>query len=169
MAQQAAVARIGVGDKAPDFKLEDQDGNTHSLKQYKGRRVVLFFYPKDLTSGCTREACDFRDLSKDFADAGAVVLGISILNAKSKKKFADKESLNFPLLADDATNEEGKPAPVVADAYGVWVEKSMYGKKYMGIERSTFVVGSTGKVEAAWDKVKVPGHADEVLQAIRGM
>ena len=151
------------GKKAPAFTLKDQDENKHSLKDYAGRHVVLFFYPKDMTSGCTAEACAFRDLSDDFAGAGAAVLGVSILPIRSKKKFAEKESLFYPLLADDRVNEAGKPAPVVCSKYGVWVEKSMYGRRYMGIVRTTYLIGPDGKILRRWDKVKVPGHVEEVL------
>ena len=164
-----AMAPIEPGKKAPAFTLTDQDGKTHKLSDYKGQPVVLFFYPKDMTSGCTREACDFQDLGAKFKRAGAAVLGISILDPKSKKKFADKEGLKYPLLADDRVNEEGKPDPVVADKYGVWVEKSMYGKTYMGIERTTYLIDKDGKVARRWDKVKVPDHAQEVLDAVKSL
>ena len=160
---------IDPGKKAPAFTLKDQDGNTHKLSDHAGSPVVLFFYPKDMTSGCTQEACDFRDLSKQFAKAGAVVYGISILGTKSKKKFADKEGLSYPLLADDAVNDAGKPDPQIAQKYGVWVEKSMYGRRYMGIARTTYLIGPDGKVARRWDKVKIPGHADEVLEAVKTM
>lgn len=160
---------IEPGKKAPAFKLFDQSGAAHALKDYTGRPLVLFFYPKDMTSGCTQEACAFRDLHGEFEAAGAAVLGLSILDAKSKKKFADKEGLTFPLLADDALDENGNPAPAVAQKYGVWAEKSMYGKAYMGIERTTYLIDAQGKVARRWDKVKVPGHADEVLEAVRGL
>ena len=158
---------IDPGKKAPAFSLKDQDETTHSLKDYAGAPLVLFFYPKDMTSGCTREVCDFRDLGKAFAKAGAAVLGVSILPPKSKKKFADKEGLSYPLLADDRLNDDGKPDPVMCAKYGVWVEKSMYGKTYMGIQRTTYLIGADGKVVQRWDNVKVPGHADEVLEAAR--
>jgi len=160
---------IEEGKRGPAFTLRDQDGNIHRLSDYNGQPVVLFFYPKDMTSGCTREACDFRDLSKDFEKAGAKVLGISILPPKSKKKFAEKESLNFPLLADDRLDEDGKPAPEIAQKYGVWVEKSMYGKTYMGIDRTTFLIDKDGKIARRWEKVKVPDHAQEVLEAVRAL
>ena len=158
---------IDTGKKAPAFSLKDQEGSTHKLADYAGKPLVIFFYPKDDTSGCTKEACAFRDLKGDFAKAGAEVLGISILDTKSKAKFAGKHDLNFPLLADDAVGDDGKPAPKIADKYGVWVEKSMYGKTYMGINRTTYLIGPDGKVARRWDKVKVPGHADEVLEAAR--
>ncbi|MGP1272128.1 MAG: peroxiredoxin [Phycisphaerales bacterium] len=160
---------IEPGKKAPAFTLADQDGVKHKLGDYAGRPVILFFYPKDLTSGCTDEACQFRDLLPKFAKSEAQVLGISILGTKSKKKFADKEGLPYPLLADDRENDEGKPDPVVAQKYGVWVEKSMYGKTYMGIERTTYLIDGDGKVAQRWDKVKVPGHAEEVLEAVRAL
>lgn len=160
---------IEIGKKAPAFTLNDQHENTHKLSQYKGTPVVLFFYPKDMTSGCTREACDFQDLGAKFKRAGAQVLGISILPPKSKLKFAEKEGLKFPLLADDRVNEEGKPDPQIAAKYGVWVEKSMYGKKYMGIERTTYLIDEDGKVAQRWDKVKVPDHAEEVLEAVKAI
>ncbi|MAO19650.1 MAG: thioredoxin-dependent thiol peroxidase [Phycisphaerae bacterium] len=160
---------IEVGKKAPAFTLKDQDDQPHRLSQYKGQPVVLFFYPKDMTSGCTREACDFQDLGTKFKRAGAVVLGISILPPKSKKKFADKEGLRYPLLADDRVNDAGKPDPVVAAKYGVWVEKSMYGRTYMGINRTTYLIDQDGKVAQRWDKVKVPDHADEVLSAVKAL
>lgn len=163
------MGMIEPGKKAPAFSLKDQDGATHALKDFAGKPLVMFFYPKDMTSGCTQEACDFRDLGKAFAKAGAAVVGVSILPPKSKKKFADKEKLTYPLLADDRENDEGKPDPVVAAKYGVWTEKSMYGKKYMGIERTTYLIGPDGKVAQRWDKVKVPGHADEVLAAVKAL
>ena len=148
------MALIEVGKKAPAFTLKDQDDQPHRLSQYKGQPVVLFFYPKDMTSGCTREACDFQDLGTKFKRAGAVVLGISILPPKSKKKFV---------------NDAGKPDPVVAAKYGVWVEKSMYGRTYMGINRTTYLIDQDGKVAQRWDKVKVPDHADEVLSAVKAL
>ncbi|MEO0512648.1 MAG: thioredoxin-dependent thiol peroxidase [Planctomycetota bacterium] len=155
------------GKKAPAFSLKDQNGAKHALKDYAGQPVVLFFYPKDATSGCTKEACQFRDLLPKFQKSEAAVFGVSILDTKSKKKFADKESLNYPLLADENTDDDGKPDPKTAQKYGVWVEKSMYGKTYMGIQRTTYLIDGEGKVARRWDKVKVPGHADEVLAALK--
>ena len=154
------------GRKAPAFKLKDQDGNTHALSDFAGKPVVLFFYPKDDTSGCTQEACDFRNQLPAFEKLGTTVLGISILNTKSKAKFAKKNDLNFPLLADDREGDDGKPDPAIAQKYGVWVEKSMYGRTYMGIERTTFLIDAQGKVARVWSKVKVPGHVDEVAEAL---
>ncbi len=160
---------IEPGKKAPAFSLKDQDEQTRSLKDYAGKPLVIFFYPKDMTSGCTAEACAFEDLGKKFAKAGAAVVGISILPPKSKKKFADKHTLTYPLLADDRVNDEGKPDPVVCRKYGVWAEKSMYGRTYMGIDRTTYLIGADGKVARRWDKVKVPGHAEEVLDAVQSL
>jgi peroxiredoxin Q/BCP len=163
------MSTIAVGKKAPAFNLKDQHGASHRLSQYKGQPVVLFFYPKDMTSGCTREACDFQDLGSRFKKLGAVVLGISIMGTKSKLKFAEKEGLSYPLLADDRENDEGKPDPEVSAKYGVWVEKSMYGKTYMGIERTTYLIDQDGKVAQCWSKVKVPEHAQEVLDAVKAL
>ena len=160
------MPQIQPGKKAPAFTLADQDGVKHKLADYAGSPVILFFYPKDLTSGCTDEACQFRDLMPKFGKSKAQVLGISILDSKSKKKFADKHGLAYPLLADDRETDDGKPDPLVAQKYGVWVEKSMYGKTYMGIERTTFLIDADGKVAKRWDKVKVPGHAEDVLAAV---
>lgn len=152
------TAEVGVGDAAPDFSAADEQGKTHSLKDYKGRTVVLYFYPKDNTSGCTTESCGFRDSFAAYRTKKAVVLGVSPDSAKSHQNFKQKYELPFPLLVD-----EGK---TLCQAYGVWKEKSMYGRKYMGVERSTFVIGPDGRIKAAWRKVSVPGHVDEVLQAI---
>ncbi|RMH12036.1 MAG: peroxiredoxin [Planctomycetota bacterium] len=161
------MSLIEPGRKAPAFRLKDQDGVVRALRDYAGTPVVLFFYPKDMTSGCTQEACAFEDLSRQFAREGAKVLGISILGVKSKRKFADRDGITFPLLADDRVNADGKPDPEVAQKYGVWVEKSMYGRTYMGIVRTTYLIDARGKVARRWDKVKVPGHAAEVLEAVR--
>jgi len=147
-----------IGDKAPDFSLADQNGATHSLKQYTGKWVVLYFYPKDDTPGCTKEACSFRDNLGAVTKKGAVILGVSSDSTASHRKFADKYSLPFPLLSD--------PDKAVINAYGVWKEKSMYGKKTMGVERSTFLIGPDGKIAHEWRKVKVDGHTEEVLAAL---
>jgi peroxiredoxin Q/BCP len=151
---------IEEGTKAAAFALEDQDGKTHRLKDYAGKSVVLYFYPKDDTPGCTVEACAFRDAHTDLLKAKAVVLGVSVLDSKSKAKFATKHGLNFPLLAD--------ADHAVADAYGAWQEKSMYGRKYMGVARITYLIGPDGKVLKRWDKVSPATHADEVLGQILG-
>ena len=149
---------VDPGKKAPAFTLKDQDGTPHKLADYAGRSVVLFFYPKDNTPGCTQEACDFRDHLPALKKSKAVVFGVSILDEKSKAKFAAKHGLTFPLLADaDHTT---------AEKYGVWQEKMRYGRKYMGIVRTTYLIGPDGKVARRWDKVKIDGHAEEVLQAI---
>lgn len=149
------------GKKAPAFKLPADDGTTVKLADYKGKPVVIYFYPKDDTSGCTKEAIDFTGLKKDFEKAGVVVIGISPDSVDKHKKFRDKHKLGVRLAADEDKS--------VAEAYGVWVEKSMYGRKYMGIERSTFLIDGQGKVAKAWRKVKVPGHAEEVLKAAKGL
>ena len=146
---------LKIGDKAPDFSLKDQDGRTVRLSDFTGKRVILYFYPKDDTPGCTREACDFRDQYRQFQTKGAVILGVSRDTESSHKRFQQKYDLPFPLLADDAGT--------VTEAYGVWVEKSMYGKTYFGIERSTFVIDGTGTITDAIRKVKVEGHAQELL------
>lgn len=151
---------IEPGTKAPAFTLKDQEGAAHKLSDYAGTPVVLFFYPKDDTPGCTQEACDFRDNLAALKKTKAQVFGVSILDEKSKKKFATKHDLNFPLLADA---DHG-----VAEKYGVWQEKSRYGRKYMGIVRTTYLIGADGKVARRWDKVKVEGHAAEVLTHLRG-
>ena len=152
------MALIEPGKKAPAFTLKDQHGETHRLSDYAGRPVVLYFYPKDDTPGCTTESCDFQSKLPKFKPSKAVVLGVSILDEKSKAKFADKFGLTFPLLAD--ANHE------VAEKYGVWQEKSLYGRKFMGIARTTYLIGSDGKVLQRWDNVKVPGHVDAVAGAL---
>ena len=146
------------GDRAPDFELPDQDGNTHKLADYAGKNVVLYFYPKALTSGCTVQACGVRDRAADYADANAVVLGVSPDPQNKLREFADKEHLQFTLLGDEDHS--------VAQKYGVWVEKSMYGRKYMGFERSTFVIGPDGKIEHVFRKVKPAEHDELVLGAL---
>jgi thioredoxin-dependent peroxiredoxin len=146
---------IEPGKKAPAFTLKDQHGTTHRLSDYAGRPLILYFYPKDDTPGCTKESCDFQARLPKLKTSKAAVLGISILDEKSKAKFADKYSLTFPLLAD-ADHD-------VAEKYGVWQEKSRYGRKYMGIARTTYLIGPDGKVQQRWDNVKVDGHADAVL------
>ncbi|MEM1209690.1 MAG: thioredoxin-dependent thiol peroxidase [Planctomycetota bacterium] len=152
---------IEPGRQAPAFTLADQDGAKHKLGDLKGTPVVVYFYPKDDTSGCTKEACQFRDLSADFKKAGVAVFGVSPQDEKSKAKFAKKHGLNFPLLADHDAK--------VSDKYGVWQEKSMYGKKYMGVVRTTYLIDAAGKVAQRWDKVKVPGHAEAVLAAVKAL
>ena len=149
---------IEPGRKAPAFALKDQHGQTHRLSDYKGRHVILYFYPKDDTPGCTKESCDFQSALPMLAKRDAVVLGVSILDEASKSRFAGKHGLTFPLLAD-ADHE-------VAEKYGVWQKKSRYGRSYMGIVRTTFLIGPDGTVQQRWDNVKVDGHSDEVAAAI---
>jgi len=149
------------GEIAPDFTLHDDDGGSVQLSKLRGRPVVVYFYPKDDTSGCTQEAKDFTCLAGEFADTGAEIVGISPDSAASHKKFKAKHDLSLRLLADETK--------ATAEAYGVWVEKSMYGRKYMGVERSTFLIDSKGKVVKSWRKVKIPGHAETVLEAIKAL
>jgi peroxiredoxin Q/BCP len=153
------MSLIEPGQKAPAFSLNDQSGKTHKLSDYAGRPVVLYFYPKDDTPGCTKESCDFRDNLRKFSASKAQVMGISILDEASKAKFAEKYELNFPLLADEDH--------AVAEKFGVWQEKTNYGKAYMGIVRTTYLIGPDGKVAKRWDKVNVTGHAEEVLEAVK--
>ena len=155
------MAVIEPGKKAPAFALHDQDGVIHRLSDYAGQPVILYFYPKDDTPGCTREACAFRDLLPDFSRGKAAVLGVSVLDTASKAKFAKKHGLTFPLLAD--------PEHEVADKYGAWKKKSMYGKTYMGVARTTYLIGRDGAIAQRWDDVKVDGHADAVLAALRAL
>ena len=153
------MALIDPGKKAPAFSLKDQDGKTHTLADYAGRPVVLYFYPKDDTPGCTKESCAFRDNLPKFKTSKAAIFGASILDEASKAKFADKYDLNFPLLAD-ADHE-------VAEKYGVWQKKSLYGREFMGLVRTTYLIGPDGKVAKRWDRVKVEGHAEDVLAAVK--
>jgi peroxiredoxin Q/BCP len=155
------MSLIEPGRKAPAFTLKDQTGKTHTLADYAGQPVVLYFYPKDDTPGCTQETCDFRDQLPKFSKNKVAVLGISILDEKSKAKFAAKYEVNFPLLAD--------ADHAVAEKYGVWQEKSLYGRKFMGIARTTYLIGRDGKVARRWDNVKVDGHADDVLDAVKSL
>jgi peroxiredoxin Q/BCP len=149
---------INPGDKAPDFTLPDQDGSPVKLSDLRGQPVIVYFYPKADTPGCTTQACGVRDHQADYAEAGAVVLGVSPDTVAKVKKFHDKQSLNFALLADDGH--------AVADSYGVWVEKSMYGKTYFGNERTTFVIDAKGKVKQVLRKVKPAEHDKLVLAAL---
>jgi thioredoxin-dependent peroxiredoxin len=149
------------GKKAPDFKLPADDGKTIQLSKLKGRTVVVYFYPKDDTSGCTAEAKDFSCLIDEFAKLGTDIIGISPDSQASHQKFKSKHELSVRLVADEEKS--------AANAYGVWVEKSMYGRKYMGVERATFLIDKSGKVVRSWHKVKVPGHADEVLDAVKSL
>jgi peroxiredoxin Q/BCP len=151
---------LKVGDKAPDFRLKSDDGKDISLKDFKGKRVLVYFYPRASTPGCTVEACDFRDLRPKFEKHGVAVLGISADAEKALASFKTKQKLNFPLLSD--------PDHSVIEAYGVWRMKKFMGRSFMGIVRSTFLIGPDGKIEKIWDAVKVKGHAGEVLAAAGG-
>jgi peroxiredoxin Q/BCP len=152
---------LDAGSAAPAFTLDAAGGGKLSLKDFKGKKVVLFFYPKDDTSGCTAESIAFSGLAKQFAKAGTVVIGLSPDTVKSHDKFRDKHGLTVELAAD--------PEKATLEAYGVWVQKSMYGRKYMGVERSTFLIDAKGKIAHVWRKVKVPGHAEEVLAAAKAL
>jgi peroxiredoxin Q/BCP len=150
---------LEVGNKAPDFSLLNQDEEKISLKDFLGQKIVLYFYPKDDTSGCTKEACSFSDDLPKFTKIDAVILGVSPDSVKSHKKFSEKYKLKFDLLADEEKT--------VVEKYGVWKEKSMYGRKYMGVERSTFIIDEKGKIKKIFNKVKVDGHNLEVLEALK--
>ena len=152
---------LAVGDRAPEFTLPTDGGGTVSLAALKGKAVVLYFYPKDDTSGCTKEAIAFNGLRTKFEKAGAVILGVSPDSVKSHDKFKAKYDLAFSLVADETK--------AMLSAYGVWVEKSMYGRKYMGVERTTILIGADGVIKALWPKVKVEGHAEEVLEAVKAL
>jgi len=154
-------ATCEAGDAAPDFNLSADAEKRIGLKDYRGKALVLYFYPKDDTSGCTAEAIAFNGLRKEFAKAGAAILGVSPDSTKSHAKFKTKHELGIDLGADEEKT--------VATAYGVWVEKSMYGRKYMGVERTTFLIGPDGRIVRVWRKVKVPGHAEEALAAVRAL
>lgn len=147
------------GSKAPTFNLKDQQGQSVKLADFAGRHVVLYFYPKDSTPGCTVEACNFRDEHSALTKAGAVVLGVSADSEKSHQNFAAKHSLPFPLLVDEGHK--------LAERYGAWGEKNLYGKKSMGIIRSTFLIDPEGKIKKVWPKVKVDGHVSEVKEALQ--
>lgn len=150
---------IKEGSKAPQFTLKNQDGQKISLKDFLGKKVVLYFYPKDMTSGCTKEACDFRDHIELFNNQNVVVLGVSADSIDLHKKFKSKYNLPFDLLSDDSKK--------VLEKYGVWKEKSMYGKKYFGIERTTIIIDENGRIKKIFPKVKVNGHIKEVLEALK--
>ncbi|MEQ2526890.1 thioredoxin-dependent thiol peroxidase [Bacillaceae bacterium CLA-AA-H227] len=147
------------GQLAPDFELPASDGKQVKLSDYRGKNVVLYFYPKDMTPGCTTEACDFRDQHKSFEELDAVVLGVSPDPVARHEKFIEKYGLPFTLLADEDHE--------VAEQYGVWKLKKNFGKEYMGVERSTFIIDKEGKVAHVWEKVKVKGHVEEALQFIK--
>ncbi|MBC8337314.1 MAG: thioredoxin-dependent thiol peroxidase [Rhodospirillales bacterium] len=152
---------LKIGDKAPAFNLPTDGGGSLKLSDLKGRKVVLYFYPKDSTPGCTTEAQDFRDRIKEFEKAGAAVIGASKDSVKRHDNFKAKQSIPFPLLSD----EEG----TLCNDYGVWVQKKLYGREYMGIERATFLIDEKGVIREIWHKVKVKGHADAVLDAVKAL
>lgn len=149
---------LAVGDKAPDFSLPTDNGEVISSSDFKGKKVIVYFYPKDATPGCTQEACSFRDNNLKFKEKNTIIIGISKDSIKSHENFKEKQRLNFSLASD----ETGK----ICEKYGVWVEKSMYGRKYFGIERSTFLIDEQGKIAQIWRNVKVPGHVEAVLGAV---
>jgi peroxiredoxin Q/BCP len=150
---------IDPGKKAPSFSLTDQQSKAHALADYAGRPVIMYFYPKDDTPGCTKESCGFQEQLPKFKTKKAAIFGVSILDEASKAKFAAKFNLTFPLLAD--------ADHAVAEKFGVWQQKSLYGRKFMGIVRTTYLIGADGKVVRRWDNVKVDGHVEEVLEAVK--
>ncbi len=152
---------LEAGDNAPAFTSKDDAGNSFSLKDLNGKKVVLYFYPKDDTSGCTKEACEFQSKMKSFKTKDAMVIGVSPDSEKSHQKFKTKYELDFPLLVDEDK--------AIANLYGVWKEKSMYGRKYMGIERTTFIIDEDGKIAKIFPKVKVTDHVDQVLEALKAI
>ena len=156
-----AAKALQEGDVAPDFSLPDHAGHTLTLGSFAGKALVLYFYPKDDTSGCTAEAIDFNGKSKDFEKAGAAILGMSPDSGKSHDKFRTKHDLTIPLASDETKT--------TLEAYGVWTEKSMYGRKYMGVERTTVLIDKAGKIARIWPKVKVPGHVADVLAAVKAL
>ncbi|NRP74211.1 putative peroxiredoxin bcp [Ensifer psoraleae] len=155
------MARLGPGDVAPDFELPRDGGGSISLSSLRGKPVVLFFYPKDDTKACTEEAISFSGLADEFAAAGVALIGLSPDSVKQHDRFAKKHNLTVTLAADEEKN--------VVNAYGVWVEKSLYGRKYMGVERTTFLINPDGTINQVWEKVRVAGHASEVLAAAKAL
>lgn len=153
------MEKPAIGTPAPDFKLPGDGGSQLSLADLRGRKIVLYFYPKDSTPGCTKQAIAFNDLRDQFLQADTMIIGVSADSPKSHDKFKGKHELQFPLLSDE-TKE-------TLEKYGVWVEKSLYGRRYMGIERSTFLIDREGHIARIWEKVSVPGHAEEVLEAAK--
>ena len=152
------MSELRVGKKAPDFSLVGNDGKKHSLKEFLGKKLILYFYPKDDTSGCTKEACSFRDNLSSIKKKDAVVVGVSPDAISAHEKFISKFDLNFLLLSDESKD--------MLQAYGIWKEKSMYGRKYMGVERTTLIIDEKGKIVYIFSKVKVDGHTEEVLKAL---
>ena len=155
------TAELAPGGKAPAFDLPRDGAGKLSLASLKGKKIVVYFYPKDDTTGCTKEAIEFSALKNEFDKAGAIVVGVSPDSVKAHDKFVAKHKLNVALLSDESRQ--------MLEAYGVWVEKSMYGRKYMGVERSTFLIGPDGKIAQIWRKVKVAGHAEDVLAAVKAL
>jgi peroxiredoxin Q/BCP len=155
------MSTLSIGTPAPDFALPAEGGRTLGLKDFAGKKLVIYFYPKDDTSGCTKEAIEFNALKTAFEAAGGAILGVSPDSVKSHEKFRAKYDLTFDLAADEAKT--------MLEAYGVWVEKSMYGRKYMGVERTTVLIDAAGTVAKIWEKVKVPAHAEEVLAAVKAL
>jgi peroxiredoxin Q/BCP len=151
---------LEAGDRAPSFTLKDQDGKTHKLADYEGKTVVLYFYPRDDTPGCTKEACSFRDEHEAISEEGAVVLGVSTDDAESHRRFREKHGLPFPLLVDEGAK--------VATRYGAWGEKVLYGRTSIGMTRATFVIGPDGKLTKVWKRAKAEDHGAAVLKALRG-
>lgn len=154
------MSSLAIGDQAPSFSAPDDQDHKLSLKDFKGKKLVLYFYPKDDTPGCTKEACSFTENLSAFNKLDVAVVGVSKDSVGKHQKFKTKYGLKFPLLSD----EDGQ----ICEDYGVWVEKSMYGKKYMGIERTTFLIDESGKIQHIWNKVKVDGHVEDVMNAIKG-
>jgi peroxiredoxin Q/BCP len=152
------MAELRAGKKASPFTLQGSDGKKHSLKEFQGKKVVLYFYPKDQTSGCIKEACSFRDNIEAITAKGAVVIGVSPDSISSHKKFIEKQSLNFLLLSDEDKT--------ILEPYGIWKEKSLYGRKYMGVERTTVIIDEQGYITHVFPKVKIDGHTEEVLNAL---
>lgn len=152
------MAKVKIGGKAPAFTLLSDQGKKVSLSDYRGQKVVLYFYPRDDTPGCTRESCGFRDNLSEIKSKGSVVLGVSTDSVASHKGFKQKYALNFPLLSD--------PEKKMSQAYGVWKQKSLYGRKYMGLDRTTFLINEEGKISRVFPKVQVDGHLDEILAAL---
>lgn len=152
------MTELNIGDLAPNFKLPKDGGGEIALQDLRGKNVVLYFYPKDDTSGCTNQAIQFSEKKDEFADKNAVIIGVSKDSIKSHDKFKAKYDLKIDLLSDEELN--------VANAYGTWVEKSMYGRKYMGMDRSTFLIDADGRIKKIWRKVKIPGHIDEIFKSI---
>ena len=155
------MSTLKIGDTAPDFTLPADGDTTISLRDYKGQKLVLYFYPKDDTPGCTKESCGFNEILQELKSLNTAVIGVSKCSVAKHDKFKAKYGLNFPLISDEESD--------MCERYGTWVEKSMYGKKYMGIQRATFLIDETGKITAIWPKVKVTGHVEDVRNTIKGL